>query len=68
MASFVLRDGSPGSALALLVPRVLADHPDHAFTADDLAVLAHLLDRRTDFHFPISGFPGGSPGRFYLYL
>jgi len=36
--------------LALLVPRVRADHVDHATTAHDLAVLADLLDRGTYFH------------------
>src|SRR3954464_3538010 len=32
-------------ALPLLVPRVLADHEDRAVAADDLALLAHRLDR-----------------------
>jgi hypothetical protein len=37
--------------LPLLVPRIRrADHVDHPATADDLAVLADLLDRRTNFH------------------
>ncbi len=29
-----------------------ADHPHHAFAMDDLALVAHLLYRRTDFHLP----------------
>jgi hypothetical protein len=38
-------------ALHLLVLGVLAaDDPDHAVAPDDLAVLAHLLDRSSDFH------------------
>jgi hypothetical protein len=36
--------------LALLVARVGADDVDDAATAHDLAVLADLLDGRTDFH------------------
>ena len=27
-----------------------ADHSHHAFAMDDLALVAHLLYRRTDFH------------------
>jgi hypothetical protein len=38
-------------ALPLLVPRVGAQDAHYAFAADDLAVAAHLLDGRTDFHF-----------------
>src|SRR5690349_21757667 len=38
------------SALTLLVARVGADHAHHALAADDLAVAAHLLDGRGDFH------------------
>src|ERR671931_1978203 len=38
------------SALPLLVTRVLADHEDRAMAADDLALLAHGLDRRSDLH------------------
>jgi hypothetical protein len=33
-----------GSTLALLVPRVLADHPQDPFPADELAILADFLD------------------------
>src|SRR5680860_2563 len=40
----------PLSSLALLVARVGADDPDRAVAADHLALLAHLLDRRTDLH------------------
>src|SRR3954453_16295428 len=39
-------------ALPLLVPRVLADHEDPPVTADDLALLAHRLDRRSYLHDP----------------
>src|SRR5215218_305223 len=39
-------------ALPLLVPRVLADHEDPAVPADDLALLAHRLDRRSYLHDP----------------
>src|SRR5687768_5087987 len=38
------------STLALLVARILADHPNHTFAVDDLALVANLLDARTDFH------------------
>src|SRR3954464_9902510 len=38
--------------LTLLVTRVLTDHEDRAMTADDLALLAHGLDRRSDLHAP----------------
>src|SRR3954464_6282171 len=39
-------------ALPLLVPWVLADHEDRAVAADDLALLAHRLDRRSYLHDP----------------
>ena len=29
---------------------VSTNHPNHAFAMDDLALVAHLLYRRTDFH------------------
>src|SRR5919198_6646979 len=38
--------------LTLLVTRVLADHEDRAVAADDLALLAHRLDRRSYLHDP----------------
>src|SRR5580698_414581 len=38
------------SALALLVPRVRADHHDAAVAADDPALAADLLDARLDLH------------------
>src|SRR3954464_6529478 len=38
--------------LTLLVTRVLTDHEHRAMTADDLALLAHGLDRRSDLHAP----------------
>jgi hypothetical protein len=37
-------------ALPLLVTGVLADDEDPAVTADDLALLAHRLDRRSYLH------------------
>src|SRR5262245_21157722 len=36
--------------LPLFVPRVRADHTNHAFALNNLAVLAKLLDRRSYFH------------------
>ena len=38
--------------LPLLVARVLADHEHRAVAADDLALLAHRLDRRSYLHDP----------------
>src|SRR5512132_2052020 len=38
--------------LTLLVTRVLADHEDRSVAADDLALLAHRLDRRSYLHDP----------------
>src|SRR3954447_8563745 len=38
--------------LPLLVTGVLADHEDRAVAADDLALLAHRLDRRSYLHDP----------------
>src|SRR5215212_5266390 len=43
-------------ALPLLVTRVLADHEHRAVAANDLALLAHGLDRRSDLHAPRSTF------------
>src|SRR4051794_18660464 len=43
-------------ALPLLVSRVLADHEDPTVTADDLALLAHRLERRSYLHDPFRGF------------
>src|SRR5438445_13564667 len=40
------------SPLALLVTLVLADHQHHSVAADDLALLAHRLDRRSYLHDP----------------
>ena len=37
-------------SLPLLVLLVRADHPDHPTAADDLALVADLFDRRSDFH------------------
>ena len=37
--------------LALLVLGVLADDHDAALALDDLALLAHGLNRRSDFHY-----------------
>jgi hypothetical protein len=44
----------PLSALPLLVARVLADHHDATVPADDLALLAHLLDAGSDLHGDVS--------------
>src|SRR3954465_4422331 len=49
-----------GFPLPLLVPRVLANHEDAAVPADDLALLAHRLDRRSYLHGPFRlGDPDG---------
>src|SRR5690348_230892 len=37
-------------SLSLLVPRIRADDEHPPVTADDLALLAHRLDRRSYFH------------------
>ena len=42
--------GRPGSALALLVARVLADHHDAAVATDHLALVTDRLDARVDLH------------------
>jgi hypothetical protein len=47
----ILANSSSALTLALLVALVAADHVHHAAAADDLAVLADLLDGRTDLHF-----------------
>src|SRR3546814_12748385 len=39
-----------GSALALLVARVLADDHDSAVATDHLALVTHLADARLDLH------------------
>src|SRR6187551_963604 len=44
-------------ALTLLVARVDADDPHRAVAADHLALVAHLLDRRSDLH--RASFAGG---------
>jgi hypothetical protein len=36
--------------LPLLVTGILANYPDHAVAANDLAVAADFLDRGTNFH------------------
>ena len=41
---------SPLLALTLLVARILADNENLAVASDDLALIAHLLDRRTYLH------------------
>src|SRR3954470_14210253 len=49
------------SPLPLLVTGVLADHQDRAMAADDLALLAHRLYRRSYFHDPLrTGFLRGA--------
>src|SRR3954453_15865540 len=45
--------------LPLLVALVLADHEDPAVTPDDLALLAHRLDRRSYLHVSFRADPGG---------
>jgi hypothetical protein len=50
------------STLALLVPRIFADHPQHAPAAQNFALRAHFFDRRPDFHnflrlYPINALP-----------
>jgi hypothetical protein len=42
--------GDPELALALLVASVRTDDVNNAATTNDLAVLADLLNGRTDFH------------------
>jgi hypothetical protein len=37
--------------LPLFMLRVGADHPHHAAAVNDLAVVAHLLNRCPDFHY-----------------
>src|SRR4051812_1432522 len=51
--------------LPLLVSWVLADHEDPPVTADDLALLAHRLDRRSYLHDPFRSWSrrGGSGDR-----
>src|ERR687883_121291 len=53
-------------SLPLLVSRVRADHQHAPVAADDLALLAHRLDRRSYLHGPfrLMILPGGSGGRF----
>src|SRR5690606_13384606 len=47
-----------GSALALLVPQVVADHHDATVPADHLALVADLLDAGLDLHLrSLSGAP-----------
>jgi hypothetical protein len=41
---------NPGLALTLLVTRVAANDANHAFAADNLAVLAQFLNGRSNFH------------------
>src|SRR5262249_35022627 len=48
------------SALPLLVARIGADDVHHAAAADDLAVLADLLDGRTNLH--MENLPPQPPG------
>src|SRR3954464_10066216 len=46
--------------LPLLVALVLADHKNPAVTPDDLALLAHRLDRRSYLHVSFRADPGGA--------
>ena len=41
---------NPGLTLALLVLRIAADNEDDATSAYNLALFAHFLDRRPNFH------------------
>jgi hypothetical protein len=38
-------------SLPLLVLGVVANHPNHTFAADDLALVADLSNAGSDFHF-----------------
>jgi hypothetical protein len=40
----MLRKKRLALALALLMARILANHPDHTLAADDLALAANFLD------------------------
>src|SRR5215218_2503227 len=53
-----------GSALPLLVTRVLTDHEHGAVAADHLALLTHGFDRSSDLHrcLPYGGEPAQDPG------
>ncbi len=44
-------------ALTLFMARVLTNHPDDAFAADDPALIADSLNRRSNFHFVALGWP-----------
>src|SRR5436190_15491201 len=48
------------SPLTLLVTFVGADHEHHAVAADDLAFLAHRLDRRSYLHGPFRRLASGA--------
>src|SRR5580700_2752725 len=48
-------------ALTLLVTLVLANHQHHPMAADDLAFLAHRLDRRSYLHDPFRRLGSGDP-------
>src|SRR5215212_10116526 len=50
MLTPAMRATSPASPLPLLVTGVLADHEHRTAAADDLALLAHGLDRCSDLH------------------
>src|SRR5688572_15224903 len=52
MSTPAIRATSEYLPLSLLVSRVLADDEDPPVTADDLALLAHRLDRRSYLHGP----------------
>jgi hypothetical protein len=45
------------------VAGVLADHAHHTVATDDLAVAAHLLDRRTNLHFLTYSLNGRAVGQ-----
>ena len=56
------------SALALLVLGILADDHDLAMALDNLALLAHGLDGRPDFHLKFLLFAGGLPPHLDLHV
>lgn len=58
-------------ALTLLMARILADDEDLAMASDDLALVAHFLDRRTYLHITFLSVCGSfytcTPSRWRLF-
>src|ERR1700741_4330141 len=52
-------------SLPLLVLLIRADHPHHAAAADDLALVTHPFDRRSDLHIFLQ--ETSSPGPPYTF-